>query len=388
MNPQLPPGWAGSDAFRRFAEKPSLSREEVDAFLAGQAVPIVEGSNCTFLWRGEADEVRLRHWIFGLASAQPFIRLIGTDLWFITMELPKKSRVEYKIEVQRGDRIELQQDSLNPMLARDPFGANSVVTGTGYEVPDWVRFDPEARPGNLEERIVRSPAMRRDQRVMLYLPARFRRTRRYPLLVVHDGGDFLDYSGMKTILDNLIHRFEIPEMIVAFTWPGQRLVEYAHDPAHARWLTEDLVPKLEANYPVSTRPEERGLMGASFGAVASLSTACRYPGFFGRLFLLSGSFAFTDIGRHQRGPYFDPVVEFINGYRMNPVAVSQRVMVTCGTYESLIYENRSFIPLLQSTGMEVRYTEARDGHNWENWRDRQREGLAWLFPGPLWMVYL
>ena len=32
---------------------------------------------------------------------------------------------------------------------------------------------------------------------------------------------------------------------------------------------------------------------------------------------------------------------------------------------------------------EVLGVEARDGHNWENWRDRLREGLAWLFPGPL-----
>ena len=44
-------------------------------------------------------------------------------------------------------------------------------------------------------------------------------------------------------------------------------------------------------------------------------------------------------------------------------------------------------PVLQSTGMEVRYVEARDGHNWEAWRDRLREGLSWLFPGPLWMIY-
>ena len=27
------------------------------------------------------------------------------------------------------------------------------------------------------------------------------------------------------------------------------------------------------------------------------------------------------------------------------------------------------------------YVEARDGHNWENWRDRLRDGLAWLHPG-------
>jgi enterochelin esterase family protein len=37
--------------------------------------------------------------------------------------------------------------------------------------------------------------------------------------------------------------------------------------------------------------------------------------------------------------------------------------------------------------MDVRYVEAADGHNWENWRDRLREGLSWLFPGPLLLVY-
>ena len=67
--------------------------------------------------------------------------------------------------------------------------------------------------------------------------------------------------------------------------------------------------------------------------------------------------------------------------------VSEKVFMSCGTYESLIYENRSLVPLLQATGMEVRYVEARDGHNWVNWRDRLREGLSWLYPGPLWMVY-
>jgi enterochelin esterase family protein len=81
------------------------------------------------------------------------------------------------------------------------------------------------------------------------------------------------------------------------------------------------------------------------------------------------------------------VVEFINAFRDKPGKPSEKVYVSCGTYESLIYENRSMVPVLQATGMEVRYEEARDGHNWENWRDRLRSGLSWLFPGPLWMVY-
>jgi enterochelin esterase family protein len=84
---------------------------------------------------------------------------------------------------------------------------------------------------------------------------------------------------------------------------------------------------------------------------------------------------------------FDPIAEFVNRFRRNPTAVSRRVFVSCGMYESLIYENRSLVPVLQRTGMDVRFVESRDGHNWENWRDRLREGLSWLFPGPLWLVY-
>jgi len=37
--------------------------------------------------------------------------------------------------------------------------------------------------------------------------------------------------------------------------------------------------------------------------------------------------------------------------------------------------------------MTVRYEEARDGHSWENWRDRLRDGLSWIFPGPQKLFY-
>ena len=118
-----------------------------------------------------------------------------------------------------------------------------------------------------------------------------------------------------------------------------------------------------------------------------MHTAWSNPGVYGRLLLQSGSFAFSAIGDHERGPLFDSVARFVNEMRERPGRPAERVFLSCGTYESLIYENRSMFPLLQSTGMRVRFVEARDGHNWEGWRDRLREGLSWLFPGPLWMVY-
>ncbi len=362
-------------------------RSRVDRFFAEKSFPVVEGTNVTFVFRGEADQVHLRHWIFGLPFSRPLRRLDGSDIWFIVVDIPESSRVEYKFEVILGEDRRWLRDALNPHLARDPFGANSVCLGSGYERPDWTLHDPESRPGTFEELVVPSQALASHRQVRVYLPARFRKRRRYPLLIAHDGDDYLRFSDFKVVLDNLIHRQEIAPVIVALCNPVDRLREYAANEAHARFIVEELLPELEGRYPVRTMPGDRGLLGASFGAVASLYAAWKYPGVFGRLLLQSGSFAFTDIGDHQRGPAFDTVVNFVNAFRDDPGRPSERLYVSCGVYESLIYENRSMVPLLQSTGMTVRFREVRDGHNWENWRDRLREGLSWLYPGPLWMVY-
>jgi enterochelin esterase-like enzyme len=362
------------------------TREAVDAFLAANSFPIVEGSSITFVYRGDADAVHLKHWVFGLPSSQPLSRLDGTDLWYRSFDLPAGSRVEYKLEVVRGGHGEWMEDPLNPNRARDPFGANSVAHGTGYTVPDWIR--PEPGPVGTLDEIRFDSAIFGRRSVGLYLPARYRRSRRYPLLVVHDGHDYLHYASLGAILDNLIRHREIPDLIVALTSSPDRLTEYAGDERHARFLTDELIPNLEKTLPLEARPQGRCLMGASFGAVASLTTALYRPGFYGRLLLQSGSFAFTDIGEHNaRGPLFDPIVARMNRYRAEPIAMTERMFMSCGMYESLIYENRSLAPLFAATGMEVRYVEARDGHNWENWRDRLREGLSWLFPGPLLLVY-
>lgn len=359
----------------------------VQQLLERQTFPWVEGRNVTFLWQGEAHEVTLHHWIHGLPGSLPFRRLAGSELWVLQLDLPRGSRMEYKLGVVRYGRGTMIRDPLNAHSARDPFGANSVVYGEGYSPPDWVLPDPDARCGAIEQSTVQSQVFGAERKIAVYLPARFRMTRRYPLLVVHDGFDFLQFASLQTVLDNLIHRLAIPPMVVAMTQSSDRMREYAADDRHAEFLVAELVPQLQARYPLVRQPAARGLCGASFGAVASLHAAWRHPGFFGRLLLQSGSFVFTEIGEHDRGPVFDPVVRFLNAFRKAPGKPAEQVFLSCGVYESLIYYNRSMVPLLQDTGMAVRFREANDGHNWENWRDRLREGLSFLFPGPLWMVY-
>ena len=355
----------------------------VDRFLAGREVPIVEGRHCTFLFRGEADEVYLAQRILGLPNRLPMRRVAATTLWYVVLNVPEGSRINYQIEVGRGEQVERFNDPLNPKLSHSPFGAISVCFSSHYTDPDWTFPDPDAAPGELTELLVESPSLQRDCQVTLYLPARFRRDAAYQLLVVHDGGDFLQYAAAKAVLDNLTHRREIAPTIAAFLHPRDRLVEYANSAQHARFVTHELLPRLQMEFPLVPNASGRILLGASFGAVAALSAAVSSIGTYGALVLMSGSFVFADAGAdHGGGPVFDPVVQFVNRYRARPRHVAERLFVSCGLYEPLIISNRSIVPIFESTGMQVRYVEARDGHTWENWRDRLRDALSWVIPGP------
>jgi enterochelin esterase-like enzyme len=376
-------------AINQLKDRKPLDGAAVDEFLSQHRAPIVEGSRCTFLFRGEADEVHLAQRIVHLGDLLPLRRLWGTDLWYLVLELPEGSRVDYQLEVRRGDHVERFNDPLNPDLSHSPVGSSSVCFGHGYETPDWTLPDPDARQGDLIERTIRSRALGRDCPVTLYLPARFRRTKSYPLLVVHDGPDFLQYAAAKTVMDNLIHRLEVAETVVAFLHPQDRLTEYANSTAHSRFVSDELVPRLEVELPLIGKPSGRCLLGSSFGAIASFSTAVKSPKTYGSLVLMSGSFVFTDVGSedHGGGPVFDPVVKFVNKYRARPTYVADRLFVSCGVFEPLIVRNRSMVPTFESTGMTVRYVEARDGHSWENWRDRLRDALSWVYPGPQKFVY-
>lgn len=373
-------------ALAALAQQGTPSPQAIDAFLQGREFPLVDRGGVTFVYRGQADAVLLRMFISGLPAAQPLQRIGDSELWVLRLDLPEQSRFEYKFELKRGQASEWIVDPLNPHRAADPFGANSVGQGYGYQAPDWTRADPRARAGSLDEFALDSRHLG-PRGVRVYLPARFRRTRRYPLLVCHDGDDYLRYAEFKTVLDNLIDRLEVAPLVVALINSPDRLKEYVGYEPHADFVVEELLPALRERVPLDDDAAARGLMGASLGGVASLHTAWRHPGRFGRLLLQSGSFAFTDIGENRRGPVFEPVVKFVNAFRADPGRPAERIYLSCGIYESLIYENRSLLPLLQEQRLQVRYDEARDGHNWQNWRDRLQAGLTYLFPGPLRMVY-
>jgi enterochelin esterase-like enzyme len=322
-------------------------------FFEEHALPVVEGHLCTFATRAAADSLYLRHRVKLWQDDLELEQIPGTDVWFLTIELEWGSRVEYQFEIFRDGQRWRFNDPYNPRLAR------------------------------LVDLQVHSAAQGRHNRITMYLPARFETSMPYPLLVVHDGGDYLDYASMKLVLDNLIHDKKLAKIIVAFSYPGERLTEYPDDPDHGQWITRELVPRLEREFPLLAAPSGRCLMGTSFGAVAALSTAVRFADVYGSLLLQSGSFLYSDraVWHGEGATVFDPVVRFIDRYRSAPVRAVDRAFISCGAYEDLADANRAMLPIFRSTGMKINYVESRDGHSWESWRDQLGPGLCWLFPG-------
>jgi enterochelin esterase-like enzyme len=364
------------------------SPEAIDQLLREQRIPLVEGPTCTFLWRGEADWVGVEHRMLAVPIPLPLRRLKGTDLWYASVELPRGARIQYRILVRRGEHMESINDPLNPRVVGDPIGSQSVLEADGYVTPDWTYPDPAVVAGELIDLRLPSRALRRDAHVTLYIPSRMRRDRRMPLLVVHDGGDFLHYSSMATVLDNLMHRRLMADCVVAFTHPGDRLREYAASAAHSRFLTTELVPQIEGRLQLRGDPRGRVLMGASFGGVAALSAAVRAPAFYGALLLESPSLRFTEAAAPGTfGEMFEPVVRFVNSVRARPKKITDRIFLTFGAFEPLAIPDRAMVEVLERMSDELRVVEAQDGHNWINWRDRLLDGLGWLFPGEARLIY-
>lgn len=364
------------------------SPEAINQLLREHSIPLVEGSTCTFLWRGEADWVGVEHRVMGVPIPLPLRRMKNTDLWYASVELPRGARIQYRILVRRGENAESMDDPLNPNVVSDAIGSQSVLEADGYARPDWTYPDPAAVPGELVDLRIASKALRREAHVTVYVPARMRRDRRMPLLVVHDGGDFLNHSSMGTVLDNLMHRRLIADCLVAFVHPGDRLREYAASLAHSRYLTNELVPQLEGTFQLRGAPGGRVLMGASFGGVASLAAAVRSPGFYGGLLLESPSLRYSgETGDHSYGRVFEPVVRFVNKVRERPEMVTERIFLTYGVFEPLVEPDRAMVGVLEQMTERMKVVEALDGHNWINWRDRLLDGLGWLFPGEARLIY-
>src|SRR3954471_19602850 len=123
----------------------------------------------------------------------------------------------------------------------------------------------------------------------VYVPAQYDGTTDVSLMVFNDGATYLQPDGYYravNVLDNLIHRGELPLMIAAFIDPGKfskdgasnRQAEY--DPPDDRYshvIIDELLPRLYADYRITRDPERHAIGGWSSGAIAALTVAWERP---------------------------------------------------------------------------------------------------------------
>ena len=60
------------------------------------------------------------------------------------LKVPEGSRINYQLEVRRGQHVERFNDPLNPKHSHSPFGASSVCFAHGYITPAWTFPDESA----------------------------------------------------------------------------------------------------------------------------------------------------------------------------------------------------------------------------------------------------
>jgi len=291
---------------------------------------------------------------------------------------PDADRLEYLLELTRpSGATQVTPDPTNPLRAPGPFGEKSVIEFPAYEPPEWL-LDDDAPRGEVREVPLRSARLASVVPALLWSAAETDPREPLPLLVVHDGPEYARYSALLELLDHLVSFGETPEFRALLLPPGPARNElYSASTRYANALANELLPEARRHAP-SEYPLV--LLGASLGALAAVHAHVRSPGLAGGLFLQSGSFFRRRFDAHEAGfPRFARITRFVGRmYGRRPLAPPVPTVITCGTAEENLANNRALAEALGERGWPVTTFWNRDAHNWTAWRDALQPQFAEL----------
>jgi enterochelin esterase family protein len=357
------------------------------------ATPLIEaGNRVHFLYRGEAGRMNLpgdfNSWD---KNAFPMFRLDGTDLWYYTREFEPDARLDYKFVVD-GSRWIL--DPANPLTCTGGFGPNSELRMPGYVPPPEIEEYPDIPHGTLEETSFHSVHLENRRTIQIYLPPGYDAGtgatdtaadagdaadmagdaagitgRRYPLILFHDGLEYVSLARADRVLDYLIHHGRIEPTVAVFVPPVDRRGEYVggRRADFTRFIIDELIPWVDRHYRTDPRPERRAVMGASNGGDISLWLGASRPEVFGHV-----------------GAQSTTIKDDVYDLFRNDPRLDLTLYLDLGTYDIpvIIPMVRGFIPVLEEKGYRFRYGEYPEGHSWGLWRAHIDDALELFFPAP------
>jgi enterochelin esterase family protein len=148
------------------------------------------------------------------------------------------------------------------------------------------------------------------RRISVYIPAQYDGSKPAAVLVFQDGHAYVDPKGQfraTTVMDNLIHRGEMPVTVGIFIDPGHkgplpekrgwqptprnRSFEYdTLSDQYARFLLEEILPEVGKQAKLTTNPDGRAICGISSGGICAFTVAWERPDEFRKVISHVGSF--------------------------------------------------------------------------------------------------
>ena len=269
--------------------------------------------------------------------------------------------------------------------------------------PGSVAMRADGATGDLRLHEFRSRIFRNRRFLRMWLPPGYDDAqnceRHYPVLYLNDGQNLFEaatsFGGIEwqvdEAADRLIREGAAPPLIVVGidNTGKERLREYmpyrSMHPVMLRvqgrrypdFLMKEVMPFVEQNYRVATRPEDTGLGGSSLGALIALYTVMVRPGVFGRLLLESPSLW---AGNRQ-------IIKESRSVRIWP----ERIYLATGTAEAGSAErNRTVVDDVRELAAIMRRAVLSEkrlrlvikegaGHSEGAWAERFPEALQFLF---------
>ena len=385
--------------------------------IAAQGTPLVEQLNVnywlvTFLWRAQHDTrsvmVTGSFNVPGPTRNNLMHRIGDSDVWYLTLKLPKGARFTYRLVPNNPPRSESMQataqaDSYNPRRWECPKTAKKFLCRSIVELPDaapqpWIVSKPGTPTGRIEKQTIKSAIQKLDRDLIIYTPAGYKSDGPpNALLVLFDGDDILsdDFQG-QTTLDNLIAARKIPPTVVVMVdnVGDRRLVDLVANPEFADFMATELVPWVRAHYNVTRDPERTVVSGKSAGGLAAAYMGLQHPEVFGNVFSQSGAFWWSpehsegvcaskcpeDGGRCSDPDSRDSRTEenwIAKQFATSP-KLPVRFFLEAGTFEvdkegtggDILEATRTLRDMLLAKGYEVHFQQFVSGHDDLSWRAR------------------
>ena len=345
----------------------------------------------TILWRGKEDTRSV--FVFQIPGIdKPMARLLDTDLWYKTFRFQKGARFVYRLATDLPDPKKwtsiarfgnaMRVDPLNPFQFAEranelnPYEVNfySAVELPSAESQFWSIAQPRVPAGRVQRDKFTSKASGNERPIWIYTPHGYAAGKKpYGLLVLSDGGLYLNSARVATTLDNLIAAGLIPPLVAVMVDNPDRFRELACTPEYADFLAHEIVPWARVKYHVTDRPEQTIVGGASFGGLAAAFVAFKHPEVFGNVLSQSGSF--------QWKPDNEKDFQWLTRQFAASPRLPLRFSFEAGLMENtggappgqpipppLLTANRNFRDTLQSKGYSVHYSEFNGNHTMLNWR--------------------